>query len=1065
MNRPFATLFLAILFFVYSCTSIESPEPILHVDDLELTFTARWETQETKTVLQNDKSVLWYPGDAISMFYGNGDGGGARFESTNTEQTAVTDFHGTLTGNASGSDYYWGVYPYSGDNACDGSSVTLRVLESQQAVEGTFANGMFPAVACSRNRDLSFYNVCGGVRFSLSRTDITSVTLRANGGVAIAGTAQVKFGSDGKPTIAKILDGKSAITIAAQDGEALRPGVSYYMVMLPTDLSMGITMTFITKGGEIGSFSSTRTQIVARSTFGGLPNVDSHVTNWEGESIPTEGGGAESGLYLGVMGFNQALYNCPITKLDYSTKSTFESFINELSTKNGTLLYYSVDKALKTLQHAEYPDDLFSASLVTFTDGLDQGSAMMIDDYPGDEEYLDVLHNRLQYSTVAGVPFTSYSLGLKGSDVSNEELYFYNLQKLAVPSTNSNVVSSMSEVNARLQDLAKCIIQRGFSYNLQITIPGTANGTRVRFTLDNVNAADDSEMYIEGTFNLSKRSFDNVSYVGLTSSSGSTVAGVQDGIFVTFNFKDLLLEAAAFGQGYIKQWNYVSSSGSWKENSTELVTHLTREKSAVVLLNLDCSSSLSSQFSNLQYYARSFVANLCDAVGSAVTLNKSELNLITGKSETLTATVQPNNVNSSSIEWTSSNTSVATVNNGIVTGVGAGTATITASYRHNWLGGRYILDLSAQCIVNVGNSVETIALDKNSLTMYVGDSPVSLVATVLPEDAFNKTVFWSSSNTSIATVNAEGQVTAVSNGTATITATAEDGSGVNASCLVTVCTHVESVSLNTTEININKGNTYTLTATVLPTNASDKSVAWTSGDPSIATVDESGKVTAVNGGSTTITVTTKDGGKHAICEVIVNNDYVDLGLSVKWANWNVGASKPEEYGDYFAWGETSPKSNYSWSSYRWCKADANKLTKYCNNRDYGYNGYTDKLTTLLPEDDAARVNWGGKWRIPTDEEWTELRKNCTWTWTTLNGVKGRKVTSNMPGYTDKWIFFPFAGYRSGSNLYGVNSGYYCSSYFATNNPSMASGMFIDAGNAYILGSSRKEGVSVRPVSK
>ena len=824
-------------------------------------------------------------------------------------------------------------------------------------------------------------------------------------------------------------------------------------------------MTFITKGGEIGSFSSTRTQIVARSTFGGLPNVDSHVTNWEGESIPTEGGGAESGLYLGVMGFNQALYNCPITKLDYSTKSTFESFINELSTKNGTLLYYSVDKALKTLQHAEYPDDLFSASLVTFTDGLDQGSAMMIDDYPGDEEYLDVLNNRLQYSTVAGVPFTSYSLGLKGSDVSNEELYFYNLQKLAVPSTNSNVVSSMSEVNARLQDLAKWIIQRGFSYNLQITIPGTANGTGVRFTLDNVNAADDSEMYIEGTFNLSKRSFDNVSYVGLTSSSGSTVAGVQDGIFVTFNFNDLLLEAAAFGQGYIKQWNYVSSSGSWKENSTELVTHLTREKSAVVLLNLDCSSSLSGQFSNLQYYARSFVANLCDAVGSAVTLNKSELNLITGKSETLTATVQPNNVNSSSIEWTSSNTSVATVNNGIVTGVGAGTATITASYRHNWLGGRYILDLSAQCIVNVGNSVETIALDKNSLTMYVGDSPVSLVATVLPEDAFNKTVFWSSSNTSIATVNAEGQVTAVSNGTATITATAEDGSGVNASCLVTVCTHVESVSLNTTEININKGNTYTLTATVLPTNASDKSVAWTSGDPSIATVDESGKVTAVNGGSTTITVTTKDGGKHAICEVIVNNDYVDLGLSVKWANWNVGASKPEEYGDYFAWGETSPKSNYSWSSYRWCKANAKDLTKYCNNPDYGYNGYTDKLTTLLPEDDAARVNWGGKWRIPTDEEWTELRKNCTWTWTTLNGVKGRKVTSNMPGYTDKWIFFPFAGYRSGSDLYGVNSGYYWSSYLATNNPSMGSGMFIDAGNAYISGSFRSTGWSVRPVSK
>ncbi|MDY4512770.1 MAG: hypothetical protein SPE10_04900, partial [Paludibacteraceae bacterium] len=112
------------------------------------------------------------------------------------------------------------------------------------------------------------------------------------------------------------------------------------------------------------------------------------------------------------------------------------------------------------------------------------------------------------------------------------------------------------------------------------------------------------------------------------------------------------------------------------------------------------------------------------------------------------------------------------------------------------------------------------------------------------------------------------------------------------------------------------------------------------------------------------------------------HEYVDLGLSVKWATCNVGASKPEEYGNYYAWGETTTKSTYNWSTYKWCNGSKTTLTKYNTSSSYGT---VDNKTVLELADDAARANWGGAWRMPTDAEWTELRENCTWTWITKNG--------------------------------------------------------------------------------
>ena len=132
-------------------------------------------------------------------------------------------------------------------------------------------------------------------------------------------------------------------------------------------------------------------------------------------------------------------------------------------------------------------------------------------------------------------------------------------------------------------------------------------------------------------------------------------------------------------------------------------------------------------------------------------------------------------------------------------------------------------------------------------------------------------------------------------------------------------------------------------------------------------------------------------------------EYMDLGLSVKWATFNVGATSPEDYGDYFAWGETEPKQTYSWENYKWCDGTQNTMTKY---------NATDGKTILEPADDAAQVHWGGNWRMPTKEEIEELIDNCTWSESTENGVKGYVVTSKHTGNS---IFFPYSGYFNHDN--------------------------------------------------
>jgi len=377
---------------------------------------------------------------------------------------------------------------------------------------------------------------------------------------------------------------------------------------------------------------------------------------------------------------------------------------------------------------------------------------------------------------------------------------------------------------------------------------------------------------------------------------------------------------------------------------------------------------------------------------------------------------------------------------------------------------------------NSSAMVSSVTLDQTSLAMNSGTT-AQLTATASPSGSGVSGFTWASSDESVATVDEDGLVTAVAGGTCTVTATAADGSGVSSSCTVTVTQMVTSITLSQTIAALELDAFVRLTATVLPSNAANTNVTWSSSNEDVATV-RNGRIDAYGYGTAVITCTAADGsGVSASCMVKVRKadtmEYVDLGLpsGTLWATCNIGASSPEEYGDYFAWGETSGynegKSDFSWSTYTYCEGSDSTLTKYCNDSNYGYNGFTDTLTELELSDDAAYVNWGSSWRMPSIEQFNELIDSVytTAVWTTFNGVVGYQITSIVSGYTDNSIFLPAAGCYNDTSL-SISTWYGCywSRTLNTGLPNVA--WFLDFWGGVIRSSvydNRFSGRSVRPV--
>ena len=389
-----------------------------------------------------------------------------------------------------------------------------------------------------------------------------------------------------------------------------------------------------------------------------------------------------------------------------------------------------------------------------------------------------------------------------------------------------------------------------------------------------------------------------------------------------------------------------------------------------------------------------------------------------------------------------------------------------------------------------------IKLNTNDLTLEKGANEV-LTVTYTPSNTTKKDLTWVSTNTGIATV-ADGIVVGVAVGSTEIIAKCGDATD---RCKVTVVIPATGIGLDKTSLELMIGDSETLVASVEPAGSTD-TVVWETSDAAVATVTD-GVVKAVGAGEATITA--KAGDQKAECKVTVlavPAGAVDLGIvmtredgtkyKLYWAKSNLSTSglcaNPEDYGDYYAWGETEPYyteghsqdspcsswrsrtnpsiTGYNWASYKWCKGSYSTLTKYNTKSSFGT---VDNKTVLDQEDDVASVKLGGKWRMPTDAEWTELMTKCTWTWTTNyngTGVSGRIVTAHGNS-----IFLPAAGCRDATDLYKGGSiagpiGFYWSSSLATDYPNFAWSVHFDSDYDYRYhDNDRYCGLSVRPVTE
>jgi len=260
----------------------ETVQPVQDSNDI-ITFEAVQADTDasTKTVIENETAVYWSPKESIKIFYGSKTSG--KFVSSNTTPVAITDFSGSFdmaTGgiNAGPTAYdFWAVYPYSSQFTCDGSSVTISLPTEQTAAEGTFGPDLFPSVAKSSNLSLAFYNVCGGIMFTVSQPGIQSVIFKGKNNENIAGSAKIGMDANGKPVVQSFTSGAKEITVNAPEGTSFKTGVKYYLVAFPQSFSNGFEFKYSKISSE-AVYSSTSSVSISRSVFAKLENKDSDLT-------------------------------------------------------------------------------------------------------------------------------------------------------------------------------------------------------------------------------------------------------------------------------------------------------------------------------------------------------------------------------------------------------------------------------------------------------------------------------------------------------------------------------------------------------------------------------------------------------------------------------------------------------------------------------------------------------------------------------------------------------------------------------------------------------------------
>ena len=923
------------------------------------------EENDTRTVLQHDGRVFWSPADYINVFYGDRAG---KFKSTNTESAASSEFVGSLgTFILDGETEFVAIYPYADDNSISGGTLNLSLPSEQTAVEGTFADDLFICVAKSKDYNLHFFNVCGGVKFSLARGDIKKIVFRSNHGESLAGNMAVDFSSDGIPKVISIKNGSSMVSLVAPDNGTFTADSFYYLVLAPQVLEGGYTLELYTDE-LVKTISSNSPITIRRSAWGVLRHL-ADVTLDEYEAIDLATPLCLEAIEDGTITVDNPLGLTIEYKKGPSEWIETGSNLIWISISAGEKVYFRGDNAAYSdNDNEDYTHFNCSAKAYIY------GNIMSLLHSVNFENYQTLTKNhtftRLFFEntnlcnhpdrplvmpalTLTESCYESIFAGCTGltsapmlpaktlasscySGMFRECSGLTSAPELPAMTLASSCYSGMfrecsgltSAPELPAMTLASSCYSGMFRECSGLTsapeLPATTLASSCYSGMFRECSGLTSAPELPAS-TLAYRCYNGMfEYCsGLTTAPGLPATTLETGCYrEMFRGCESLTTAPELPATILASDCYSGMFSGCKSLTTAPGLPATTlaefcydsmfentglaiapELPATMLVS-DCYSGMFSGCKGLTTapglpattlemgcYREMFRG--CEGLTTAPELPATMLasdcysGMFSGCKGLTTAPELPastladwcycdmfedcNNLNY--IKMLAKDISARNALKDWVNCV-ASTGIFVKDFDATWdVGGD-------NGVVPQGWTVETVftrdqihvtsvSLNKSSLPLSVGDCE-KLIATVTPADADIRDIIWSSSDASVASIDQDGNVQALKNGFASIEVRTVDGN-MSAICQITVGVPIIGVSLNKTSLSFTSiGATEKLEPVFNPTNASDKSVTWSSLNAEIATVDADGLVTAIAGGSTRVIVTTEDGGKTAQCEVHVN---------------------------------------------------------------------------------------------------------------------------------------------------------------------------------------------------
>lgn len=914
-------------FIACSCTGMqEAPE----ISGVPMVLTAYQEgTPDTKTAVEDGgQQVFWEPGDEIKVFSGSRSG---KFTSSAESLEAVTTFTGHLEGNEPDVADIWAVYPYSDEASFDGETITTVIPSVQVARPGTFAQGANVAIAHSTTTSLQFYNVGGGIRFSLTEESVSKVIFEGLGGEVISGTVKVGF-EEGLPKVKEVSGGSIFITLTPPDGETFATGTWYYLTAIPCALEQGLKIRFY-KQDTYAKIVSEKAYTIKRRVFGSVQNTNQNI---EYEPVTTNFPETEEEIEESI-------------DMAEDIASISKNIIDNVKegSGNGEIDANTVAEELEQIEGVESatPNELGTSIVVKQTNGV----------------YINVI---LQSFADDFVPSTkslgpvsvSHQTYSKAGSLKCETKKSSGKKALILMPVYDEAMSCFMQFD--IYDYGKELYGHFKQYleNCGYDVEELINqkATLERFRGNNLQNYDFVLIHSHGGYNLRPVN-------GMGEYTGwMTASTVTDGTGKRFfNVTDFCDESIGCYDGKLHYWI-----------TSEAIKHDRPIFNDTFFYIFAChGAKKADMYSYL--FERGAIAycghtDKANKIGSPVVADRMLYALSSGLSL------------DKAYEWT-----------------------LNHSFKYD-------------------GSVPNWDLIHFDYLQKEYDGPIHIVDphpyNIQSSVSGNQVKFtWEQAKTS-------------GNYRYTVHIINTSDSKDWGQLFEANSTKEYTIS------NLIPGDYRWFVRAHLVIDG--ETIASYESEADYFTIDDEQGPTAV-----------------------------DLGLSVKWASFNLGASKPDEYGDYFAWGDISPQDDYRWSTYKWCNGNRQSLTKYNTSSS---SGTVDNKTVLDPEDDAAHVNWGECWRMPTYDDWMELQNNCTLTWVDNyngTGVAGEIVTSNKAGYKDKSIFLPAAGQRYATGWRDSSSmGYYWSSSLDTDyHPYNAWYILFDSNGLYKNYDYRYLGFSIRPV--